>query len=133
SAGIKTAWTNMQTWVVMGVAKIITALDEAFGGVGSIEGMINSLKPVFDATFTFIADMIVKAGDGMRFLKEKFDESKPAIDNLFNAMQPLLDVFKQTYQNIQSQLIPTWENLKNLFDSLMPIIELLAAAVGTVL
>src|SRR5699024_1539582 len=45
SGGIKTAWTNMQTWVVMGVAKIIEAIDMALGGVGSIEGAINALKP----------------------------------------------------------------------------------------
>src|SRR5690625_7890118 len=40
SGGIKTAWTNMKTWIVMGVADVIAAIDDALGGVGWIEGAI---------------------------------------------------------------------------------------------
>src|SRR5690625_3501164 len=59
SGGIKTAWTNMKTWIVMGVTDIIAALDEALGGVGSIEGAINSLKPVVQGFFRLVADGII--------------------------------------------------------------------------
>src|SRR5690625_3784858 len=59
SAGIKTAMTNMSTWFVMGVADILESIDEAMGGVGSIEGAINSLKPVIQGVFGWIANTAV--------------------------------------------------------------------------
>lgn len=133
SAGIKTAWKNMQTWVVMGVTKIIEAIDEAFGGVGSIEGAINSLKPVFDFTFSFIADVITKTGEVVKSLKEKFDIFKESISPITEAMQPLLEIFQQTADNVISGLQPTFENLMNLFDSLKPILEILATLLGATL
>src|SRR5690606_32909610 len=37
SGGIRTAWTNLSTWIVTGVADVIGAIDEALGGTGSIE------------------------------------------------------------------------------------------------
>src|SRR5690625_4757908 len=59
SGGIKTAWTNMKTWVVMGVTDIIASLDEALGGVSSIEEGINKLKPIFQGVFGWIADVAI--------------------------------------------------------------------------
>src|SRR5699024_2138342 len=133
SAGIKTAWTNMQTWVVMGVAKIISAIDEALGGVGSIEGAINALKPIFDSVFTFIADTIIKTGDVVRDLRERFNSFRESIQPIVANMQPLLDIFRQTGDNLKGSFTPIWENLKTLFNSLMPIIEKIAMVLGGVL
>src|SRR5690625_2162738 len=36
SGGIKTAWTNIKTWVVMGVTDSVAARDEVQGGTGSL-------------------------------------------------------------------------------------------------
>src|SRR5690625_1353109 len=59
SGGIKTAWTNIGTWITTGVADIIGAIDEAMGGVGSIEGAINALKPVVQGVFGWIAETAI--------------------------------------------------------------------------
>src|SRR5690625_1509958 len=59
SGGIRTALTNMRTWVVMGVADILESIDEAMGGVGSIEGAMNKSKRIFQNVFGWIANTAV--------------------------------------------------------------------------
>lgn len=133
SAGIRTAWTNMKTWFVMGVAGILEAIDELLGGTGSIEGAINGLKPIVQGSFSFIADRIRDVGSVIGFIKGKFNEWKPTIDSVLEAMQPLFEVFKETSENLREQLSPILETVTDLFFSLLPIITDLAMIVGGVL
>lgn len=133
SAGIKTAWTNMKTWMVMGVADILEAIDEVLGGTGSIEGAINNLKPIVQGAFKFVADRIRDVGNVIEFVKGKFDEYKPTIDNVKNAMEPLISAFENTVSIVKGQFAPIWESLKTLMSSLMPIIQMVATIVGSVL
>src|SRR5690625_602008 len=131
SGGIRTAWTNMGTWIVTGVADIIGAIDEALGGTGSLEGAINRLKPVVQGVFGFIADTAIPAvGNAIQFLKDKFDEYRPAIENVIDKMEPLIQVFQETRDEVMGQFAPIWENLKGLFEDLMPILEMVGALVG---
>ena len=100
SSGIKTAWTNMKTWVVMGVTDIIAAIDEAMGGVGSIEGAINNLKPVVQGVFSWIADVAIPAvAEAIRFVIDLFKEWAPSIDEIKN-------MFTNAFETIQSIVIP---------------------------
>lgn len=134
SGGIKTAWTNMKTWIVMGVADVIAAIDDALGGTGSLESAIEGLKPIVLGTFGWIADTAIPAvASGVQWVREKFDEFKPTLEKVFDAMQPLIDVFKETADNIRTQLGPFLESLKTVFESLMPILEIVGAIVGGVL
>src|SRR5699024_4914675 len=105
----------------------------AFGGVGTIEGLINGLKPIFDATFSGIATVIEKAGEAVRSIKDKFLEFKDSISPITDAMQPLISIFQETFTNVITGFMPIWESLKTLFSSLMPIIQNLAVLIGTVL
>src|SRR5690625_1647542 len=131
SGGIKTAWTNMKTWIVMGVADVIAAIDDALGGVGSIEGAINSLKPIVQGVFGWIANTAIPAvANGVQWVREKFDELKPVFDKVKGALEPLFAVFKQTGDNLREGLFPVLETLMNLFESLWPIIELVATVIG---
>src|SRR5690625_4812261 len=138
SGGIKTAMTKMKTWVVMGVTDILKSLDEAMGGVGSIEGAINKLKPIFSNIFGFIADVAIpKFADSVVFVRDKFNEFRdrmkefrPVIENVIEKMAPLIQVFEKTGNEIMNQFSPIWENLKTLFRSLMPILEVLGALIG---
>src|SRR5690625_4468872 len=86
SGGIRTAWTNMGTWIATGVADIIGAIDEALGGTGSLEGAINSLKPVVQGVFGWIADNIP-------IVVEKIKEIVQAAKDVYNAIQPWLPLF----------------------------------------
>ena len=131
SGGIKTAWTNMKTWIVMGVADVIAAIDDALGGVGSIEGAINSLKPIVQGVFGWIANTAIPAvANGVQWVREKFDELKPVLDKVKDALEPLFEVFKQTGENLSNQLSPILEKLMQVFSSLWPIIEKIAVIVG---
>src|SRR5690625_3495002 len=100
SGGIKTAWTNMKTWVVMGVADILEAIDDALGGTGSIEGAINALKPVVQGVFGWIANTAIPAvAEAIRFVIDLFKEWGPSIDEIKNA-------FTIAFETIQSIVIP---------------------------
>lgn len=134
SGGIRTAWTNMGTWVATGVADIIGAIDEAFGGVGSIEGAINGLKPVVQGVFGWIADTAIPAvADAIKWVRDRFMDLKPTFDNVKSALEPLIEVFKETQDQLQGQLSPILDNIIDLFFSLLPIIEIVAAVIGGVL
>src|SRR5690625_2973686 len=100
SAGIKTAWTNMKTWLVMGVADIIASIDNALGGTGSLEGAINRLKPVVQGVFGWIANTAIPAvAEAIRFVIDLFKEWGPSIDEIKNA-------FAIAFETIQSIVIP---------------------------
>src|SRR5690625_2447210 len=100
SGGIKTAWTNMKTWIEMGVADVIAAIDEAMGGVGSIEGAINGLKPIVQGVFGWIANTAIPAvAEALRFVIDLFKEWGPSIDEIKNA-------FAIAFETIQSIVVP---------------------------
>lgn len=132
SAGIKTAWTNMKTWFVMGVADILGAIDDALGGVGSIEGAINGLKPIVQGAFGWIADVAIPAvAEGVRWLIDRFNEFKPTLESVKNAFQPLVDVLMQTAGNIKEQIVPFVQTMIDVFYNLLPVLKLVGTVVGT--
>src|SRR5690625_263550 len=129
SGGIKTAWTNMKTWIVMGVADVIAAIDDALGGVGSIEGVINSLKPVVQGVFGWIANTAIPAvANGVQWLRERFEEWRPTLENVLKGFQPFFSQIQSALDNFINHLGPIWENLKQLFNSLLPILSILGGA-----
>jgi len=133
SGGIKTAWTNMQTWVVMGVAKIIEAIDMALGGVGSIEGAINALKPIFDSVFSFVANTIIKTGDVVRSLKDRFDDFTSTISGLKGHFGPLIAIMDREFTRLKSNMEPSLDALKMAWEGLKPVLTVVAQIVGGVL
>lgn len=134
SGGIRTAWTNMSTWIVTGVADVIGAIDEALGGTGEIENAINRLKPIVQGVFGWMANTAIPAvGNAIQFLKDKFDEYRPAVENVIEKMEPLLQVFQETRDELMEQFAPIWENLKGLLEDMMPILEMLGTLIGGVL
>lgn len=107
TGGIKTAWTNLQTWIVTGVAKIIGAIDEALGGTGSLAGAINGLKPIVEGAFGWIADVAIPAvAEAIRFVIDLFKEWGPSIDEIKN-------VFAIAFETIQSIVIPIINKVVN--------------------
>ena len=129
SGGIKTAWTNMKTWIVMGVADVIAAIDDALGGVGSIEGAINSLKPIVQGVFGWIANTAIPAvANGVQWLRDRFNEWRPTLENVLKGFQPFFSQIQSALDNFINHLGPIWENLKQLFNSLLPILSTLGGA-----
>lgn len=134
SGGLKTAFTNMKTWIVMGVADVIAAFDDVLGGTGSIEKGILKLKPIIQGVFGWIANTAIPAvADGVQWMREKFNDLKPTLETVKGALEPLFAVFEETQETMRGQLAPVLENLKTLFFSLLPILEMLAAVIGGVL
>ncbi|WP_019377666.1 phage tail protein [Virgibacillus halodenitrificans] len=106
SGGIKTSWTNIKTAVVKGVADVIGAVDEAMGGVGSIEGLLDRVKTGVKTTFNAIVAAIpIVVG---------------AISNVYN-----------TIKNFAIRLVETWNSMKGdavgafqaISDFIRPVIQ----------
>src|SRR5690554_1175452 len=132
AGGIKTAWTNFRTWIVMGVADIIAAIDNALGGTGSLADGINGLKPIVQGAFGWIADVAIPAvAEGVRWLIDRFNEFKPILEAVKNAFQPLIDVLMQTAGNIKEQIVPFVQTMIDVFNNLLPVLKLVGTVVGT--
>ncbi len=54
SGGIATSWQNVKTAIVKGVADVIRAIDEALGGTGEIEKIIDKMKTGVQSAFKTI-------------------------------------------------------------------------------
>jgi len=109
SGGIKTALTNMRTWVVTGVADILKAFDEALGGPGAIENAINGLKPVIKGAFAFIADSIPVVVDAFRTVIQAIEPWFPSLDQVKQAFQTIVGVVTTLYNVIMSLFLGTGE------------------------
>src|SRR5690606_9675791 len=109
SGGIKTALTNMRTWVVTGVADILKAFDEALGGPGAIEHAINGLKPVIKGAFAFIADSIHVVVDAFRTVIQAIEPWFPSLDQVKQAFQTIVGVVTTLYNVIMSLFLGTGE------------------------
>lgn len=132
SGGIKTAMTNLKTWVVMGVADVIGAFDEVLGGTGSIEQGILKLKPIIQGIFGWIANTAIPAvANGVQWLSDKFNDLKPVFEQVKGALEPLFAVFRQTTDNLRSQLGPYLQTVIETLKSFLPILKAVGSVVGT--
>lgn len=132
SGGIKTAMTNLKTWVVMGVADVIGAFDEVLGGTGSIEQGILKLKPIVQGIFGWIANTAIPAvANGVQWLSDKFNDLKPVFEQVKGALEPLFAVFRQTTDNLRSQLGPYLQTVIETLKSFLPILKAVGSVVGT--
>lgn len=123
---------NMGNYAQQGMEKIITAIDDLLenNGLPDMRSMIDKFGQSFGDKLSWIADNVIpKVGDAIQFFKDKLDEWKPTIDKVKNAFTPFIETVMETSGKFKSDLIPIWEDLKGLFDSLRPILELVGAAV----
>ena len=148
SGGIRTAWTNLSTWIVTGVADVIGAIDEALGGTGSIESAINNLKPVIQAVFGWMAEMVLVVADRIRMVKDAIDPWLPSINevrdgfmNVFSALQafvmPIIQEVVSFIMNVWGQLVAWWQEngnqimqaAQNAFQFILTIVQAVMPAV----
>src|SRR5690625_4533272 len=121
SAGIKTAMTNMSTWFVMGVADILEAIDEAMGGVGSIEGAINRLKPIIQGVFGWIAETAIPAvATAIRFLIDAFNKEKAVIMELVSDIEKGITRLWHIYEEYMAMI---WEYVHQVFHFIKGVVE----------
>lgn len=123
SGGIKTAWTNMGTWVVMGVTKVIEAIDQALGGTGSLENGIKSLRPIIEGFFGWIASNVPIAINVIRTItdaaKSFYDTIKPWLP-LLGAIAAAVVSFMATLSTFNSvagivqKVITTFKSLRTV-------------------
>src|SRR5690625_4171568 len=121
SGGIKTAWTNMKTWVVMGVADILEDIDDALGGTGSIEGAINALKPVVQGVFGWIANTAIPAvANAIKFLIDIFYNAKEAVVEWVGDNESGLSSLWEFYQQYLGLV---WVNVREVFNFISEIVQ----------
>lgn len=111
SGGIGTAWTNMKTAIVKGVADMIGAIDKALGGTGEIEDIINKMKDSIKTAFKQIVEAIPKV---VGKLKEVYNTLEPwlplmgavasavvgmvAAWSAFNTVKTIIDNVKNSFK-----------------------------------
>src|SRR5690625_648288 len=121
SSGIKTALTNMSTWFVMGVADILEAIDEAMGGVGSIEGAINRLKPIIQGVFGWIAETAIPAAaTAIRFLIDAFNNAKAVIMEWLGDNEEGITSLWHIYEEYFTMI---WEYVQQVFRFIKGVVE----------
>lgn len=98
TGGIRTAWTNMNTAVVKGVADVIGAIDKALGGTGSIEKIIGKMQAGIKTAFTSMAENIPVVAQK---IKAVYDIVKPFIP-LVVGLVGAITTFKTTIAIINS-------------------------------
>lgn len=86
SGGIKTSWTNMKTAIVKGVADVIGAIDEALGGVGSIEGILDTFKDAIRMAFSTVVEWIPKIVDGFKAVYDTIEPWIPLMTSVATAV-----------------------------------------------
>ena len=116
SGGIKTAWTNMKTWFVMGVADILGAIDEALGGTGSLEGAINNLKPIVQGVFGWIANTAIPVlAEGIKQVKEFIDRWLPSISEVKESFMILFETLRgiaiPIFEEVVGFIMEVWGGL----------------------
>src|SRR5690625_1495481 len=81
SAGIATSWQNMKTAIVKGVADVIGGIDEALGGTGEIEKIIDKMKTgvqlAFDAIISSIPAVVGAIQTVVEAAKSVYDALEP--------------------------------------------------------
>lgn len=133
SGGIKTSWTNMKTAVVKGLADVIGAIDEALGGTGEIENIIERMKVAFQVAFSWIAENLPVVIGKIIDFKDKMMEWKDAISDVMSNFEPFKKAFINAFDNLLESFGPIWESLKSLFKTLEPILVSIGIVVGSVL
>src|SRR5690625_2031924 len=81
SAGIATSWQNMKTAIIKGVADVIGGIDEALGGTGEIEKIIDKMKTgvqiAFDAIVASIPAIVGAFMSVVEAAKSVYDALEP--------------------------------------------------------
>lgn len=86
TGGIKTAWTNMQTAVVKGLADLIGAIDEALGGTGSIEKIIGKMQEGIKTAFSKMVEYIPIVAEKIKAVYDVVEPFLPVIVGLVTAI-----------------------------------------------
>lgn len=120
SAGIKTAWTNLRTWIVTGVAGVIEAIDKALGGTGSIEGAINSLKPLVFGFFGWVAEMVLKIAEGFRTVIDALDPWIPSFEGIKEVVSSFFEYITSFWRNNGQEIL---QNATTIFEGVRDTIQ----------
>lgn len=112
----------------------------AIGPILSILGVLSTVFGVIAGVITFLISpiglvigAIVLIGLAVMTLWDNFEAFRNFITNMFESFSPLIDMFKDSFATLGESIGPIWEGLKNLFDSLTPILLIIAGVVGGML
>lgn len=152
TGGIATSWQNMKTAVVKGVTDVISAIDEALGGTGSIAGMIDNLKAGVQTVFNWIVAAIPIVAEWIGIIVDKIrewlppmDEVKSGFENTFQAIKdfvmPIVQDVVSFIQDVWGGLVSWWQEngeqikqaVSNAFEFIKSVIEFVMPAVQFVI
>ena len=149
-AGILNMILNPIAWIIAGVALLKVAWDQNFGGIQEkTEAFITSLEPLREAVsqiFEAFKKGGAKGGFG-EIVSQIQGGLAPALETLNEKLGPVIGFFKAffttiaenyqgTFVNFKDALqefIPVWDQLKDTFDALKPILTVLVSTFAFVI
>lgn len=90
STGISTAWKNMNTSIVKGVASVIGAIDQALGGTGTIAGYFTKMKDQINRFFNWIVAVIPIIAALISTVKDEIAPWVPVIQNVVDTVKKVI-------------------------------------------
>lgn len=112
--------------VLLILSKIIGAIVPLIGAFKIVGGAIAALiSPI-----GLIVAAVVAAGI---LIYQNWELIKEKAVQVFEAFAPLIDMLKESFFNMLESVAPIMEKLKQLWESLLPILEIIGAVVGGVL
>src|SRR5690625_159877 len=119
--GLATAWMNLQAWIIMGLTDVIEAIDKAMGGVGSISGLIERLKPIVLGVFGWMANTAIPAvATAIGFLVEAFNNAKEVIMEWLGDNEEGITSLWHTYEEYLTLI---WGYVQEVFTFIKNIVE----------
>lgn len=123
SGGIKTAYTNIKTAVVSGVADVIKSIDSVLSQtpLKSIQNILDQIKKSLNVVFDFIADGIPIVANFIGNLITKFQELTGSTDGIktsvMNVISTLTDFFAPAFEAVFSFVSSIWSQFVEFFQT----------------
>lgn len=112
--------------IIVTVGTLVTRFGAIAGAVTKLGGVFGVLTGPIGITIGIITALVAV---GVLLYKNWETIKEKAID-VFSNFEPLIETVKNSFQTLKDSMGPTLENLKGLWESLLPILKMVGAVVG---
>src|SRR5690625_2545736 len=113
---------------IVSIGNLVTRFGAIMGAVTKLGGLFGVLTGPIGIVIGIIAALI---GIGV-LLWKNWDTIKEKAQTVFSAFSPLLERVKDSFMNLKNYVSPIMDSLKNLWQSLLPLLQKLGMIIGAV-
>lgn len=115
--------------IVAAIGPLLVVLGTLIASAGVVIGALAGITPVGWAIIGAIT-AVIAIGTA---LAASWDTIRDKAIEVFSHFEPLLDAVRAAFQNLMDSVGPIVENLKNLWQSLIPLLQVVGTIIGSVL